>query len=138
MVSDWRGDRWSVNSKQIEIIDYDPFDEIPDELIDVDSELYCGYPREVIYRGNIVWELEPLREHLEASSPNLEDSNLIELAWGLNKDSMEDSRIGFLSRLPDKNFVFYSRPLSTDEESHYTRAEHLEEFFKKFENLDHA
>ena len=125
-------------SERIEVIDYDPFDEVPDELIELECELYGGYPGEVIARENIVWELEPLMEELESSPYNLEELDADDLIREIGLNRPDEYRIGVLAKRADNNFVFYSRPFSTDNEQYHTRSEHVQAFFEKFRNADLA
>ena len=124
MVRDWRGSYFSVRVENLEVIDYNPFQEIPDEILGLEVELYGGD-----LDAEDGWNFEPLSEEFDI---HLEDRGETDLKWYLAFNTGENYRVGFLAEQEEDNFVFYSMSLENEE---LRGAAHLFRFHEVYDQL---
>jgi hypothetical protein len=124
MVRYWEGSYFSVRKDDLEVIDYNPFQEIPDGLLGLEVELYGGAPDD-----ENRWNFEPLSEEFDI---HLEDRGENDLKWYLAFNTGENYRVGFLAEREEDNFVFYSMNLEKEE---LRGAAHLFRFHEVYDQL---
>ena len=133
MVSDWQGSYFSVDERELEIIDFDPLENrLPDGLMEFESGLYGAWP--IYDNSNITWDFEPVSGETNVMPMELEDIDAFDFRlWLDNKP--EKYRIGILSKCGDDVYLFMSMPLE-DDSGVYTSAEHINQFLNLSRQLN--